>query len=153
MNLLNLQYQTIDAEIAFANDLPLYCYHGEEKTKDNKTFVAVDPFHEVHSKDNSTKRVMVLWIEISQEKDLELISAACNRYNAPYPMHPSNYRSVSRAMARAYVRFFIDYFKTLAKNSDSSFREQIIDEFKLDMNAMYKMFWRELQQIKYCDSK
>lgn len=148
---MNLQYQTIDAETAFANELPLYSYHGEERTKDNKTFVAVDPFNEVHSRDKVKKTVMVLWKEISHEKDLELILAACNKYQA-FPMHPANYRSVSRAMARAYVRFFIDYFKVLAKNSDSTFRVQIVDEFKLDMNAMDKIFWRELQQIKYCDS-
>jgi hypothetical protein len=148
---MNLQYQTIDAETAFANELPLYSYHGEERTKNNKTFVAVDPFHEVHSRDKVKKTVMVLWKEVSNEKDLELILAACNKYQA-FPMHPANYRSVSRAMARAYVRFFIDYFKVLAKNSDSTFRVQIVDEFKLDMNAMDKIFWRELQQIKYCDS-
>lgn len=153
MDLLNLQYQTIDAEKAFANDLPIYCYHGEEITKDNKTFVAFDPFHEVNSKDNARKRVMVLWIELSHEKDLELIRAACNRYQSPFPMHPSNYRSVSRAMARAYVRFFIDYFKIFAKNSDSSFREQIIDEFKSDMNVMDTMLRRELHEIKYSDSE
>lgn len=151
---MNLQYHTIDAETAFANELPLYSYHGEERTKDNKTFVAVDPFHELHELhgDKIKKTVRVLWKEISNEKDLELILAACNKYQA-FPMHPSNYRSVSRAMARAYVRFFIDYFKILAKNSDTCFRQQIVDEFKLDMNAMDKIFWRELQRIKYCDSK
>lgn len=148
---LNLQYQTIDAETAFANDLPLYCCHGEERTENNRTFVAVDPFHQVNSKDNK-KRVMVLWREISHEKDLKLITAACYE-NHVFPMHPSNYRSVSRAMARAYVRFFIDYFKTLAKNSDSSFRQQIRDEFKSDMNVIDRIFHKEELEIKYCDSK